>query len=62
MIKLVIPIEQYNPDEYTNPEEKDNTLLQLIQFLNEIKNDEDVRDVLIDNFNLRQIAISSKLI
>ena len=58
----MIPVEQYNPDEYTNPEEKDSTLLNLIEFLKEIKDEEDVRDVLIDSFNMRQIAISSKLI
>ena len=59
---LVIPVEQYNPDDYANPEDNDNTLLELMEFLNEIKNEEDVRDILIDNFNLRQIAISSKLL
>ena len=53
-------MEQYNPDEFANPEEKDFTLLNLIEFLNDLKDEEDVRDVLIENFNLRQIAISSK--
>jgi hypothetical protein len=43
-------------------DEKDETLSEVIKILDIIKDEEDVRTFLINNFNLRQLAINSKLI
>ncbi len=43
-------------------EEKDETLMQLIEMLEIVKKEDDVRNVLSKTFNLRQIAINSKLL
>ena len=42
--------------------DKDNTLLQLIEMLEILKKEDDVRNILSKTFNLRQIAINSKLL
>jgi len=55
-------VEAYNPDDFSHPEEKDDTLKNLMEFLDSIKNDEDVREPLVETFNLRHIAINSKLL
>jgi len=59
---LVIPVEPYNPDDFCQPDEKDETLMNLMEFLSTIKDLDDVREPLIETFNLRQIAINSKLL
>jgi len=43
-------------------EEKDETLKQLIEMLEIVRKEDDVRNILSKTFNLRQIAINSKLL
>jgi TFIIF-interacting CTD phosphatase-like protein len=57
----IYQIDKFHPDDYGR-EEKDGTFSTLIHILDSIKNDEDVRNYLINNFNLRQMAINSKLL
>jgi hypothetical protein len=59
---LVIPVDSYHPDNFANPEEKDETLKIVMDILNQIESVEDVRELLVTKFNLRQIAINSKLL
>lgn len=59
---IVIPSEQYHPDNFPNPDEKDNTLKEIMEVLEKIEKLEDVREFLVPTFNLRQIAINSKLL
>eukprot|EP00340_Litonotus_pictus_P006662 CAMPEP_0170528016 /NCGR_PEP_ID=MMETSP0209-20121228/13527_1 /TAXON_ID=665100 ORGANISM="Litonotus pictus, Strain P1" /NCGR_SAMPLE_ID=MMETSP0209 /ASSEMBLY_ACC=CAM_ASM_000301 /LENGTH=316 /DNA_ID=CAMNT_0010818971 /DNA_START=57 /DNA_END=1007 /DNA_ORIENTATION=+ len=56
-----IPFDAYVPD-YFSPESPDETLLKLIDEFEQIKKYEDVRDCLIEKYNMRQIMINSKLL
>ncbi len=58
---LVLPIEPYHPNNTVN-DEKDETLKNIIEILELLKKEHDVRDELSRSFNLRQIAINSKLL
>lgn len=57
-----MPIEDFYPDTYSHPEESDDTLLNAMETLEEIRQQEDVRNYIMSNYNLRQIAINSKLL
>lgn len=57
----IYQLDKFHPDDF-GKEEKDETLNYIIQILEILKNEEDVRQYLINNFNLRQMAINSKLL
>ena len=58
----VIPVDGYHPDNFANPSEKDDTLKEVMEVLTDISEKEDVREILVDKYNLRHIAINSKLL
>lgn len=56
----IFVFEKFHPDDYYL--NKDDLLENIYTYLKEISSEKDIREVLIDNFNLRQILINSKLI
>ncbi len=59
---LVLPTESYHPDNFGSPDEKDDTLKNMMEILNILSEQQDVREFLIGKYNLRQMAINSKLL